>query len=421
MGSQVKGWIGAVMLAGLPAASMGQSPATLTVGPGWAVVQDSVVVAFDSKDRTVVWDDIPAEADVSSLQVGGGRYPIRLVSWSRGALDAAVDESQDDDVYTWRPSRPTAGSEPRSVTVRLSSEATGRRTVERAYVTRGLDWRVEYNVLVRGNLTNEQERLSLDLDGVLTVHNTTGRRFVGARLRLVGFEDAPGPLAAGGPGFVMAPDYLLDLLARGHDAGAVTHLYPVPGSADLPEKGGVNLSLVSVQRKPADRLYFMKADEYPASGRADGRPLHRLIVLPNDPDHGMGRPLPSGPARIFLGTFRGTLSREAQFLHTPASGVFRIDLGEAPEVTGSRRFLGRTDSPDIGEYTETYSFLIQNRQNRPVAVEVDDAPAPGLTWTVESASGRWQRRGARIQLNAEAPSRGELELRYTVRVRTPPT
>ncbi len=394
--------------------------AELTIGEGWAAVREARPLVITNRDQTVVFTHVPPEADLTSLVVSAGRFPTRAVSWFRpatGENPAHRPANAEGDVV-WSPgqkfSEPPRGD---VVVGRLASDDLGPRDVTLAYLMTGLSWSVSYNVLVRGNLSNEAERLSVDLEGTVRVENRTARAFNNISLRVVGRDAQTLRPKRGEPGFLLVDEWLLDVLSpRGADEG-ITYRYAVSDAVDLPARGSIELPLVSALRKPADRLYRMDAAEFPTTARGS-LPLRRIIVLPNDPAHGLGRDLPTGPARIFVGTSRTSLSREAWFLHTPASDSFRVDLGPAEGVTGSRQYLGRRDL-ELGAYEDTYSFQIANALDTPVKVEILDQPPTDLQWNIVSASGRWDASGGGIRMAADVEARGTATAKYTVRVRAP--
>ncbi len=409
---------GLVLLAVSPA--LAQSTA-VTVGDGWAVVREERTLAFSNVEQAVTLDDVAAEADLSSLVFWSEREPIQLLSWSREMLVHDSDEPGDEETRTWTPGGkksdkgvPVIGP----LSCRLLAESTGSRTVQMAYLMTGLTWRVSYNVLVRGDPSNEQERISVDLDGNLMVMNATSKTFSNALLRIVG-SDTAAEAEQAEPGILMMDDSpLADLWLKKKAPTPVSFLYNVPSRAFLRAHAETEMSLVASARKPADRLYRLITADYPLNEREQTKPLHRVISLENAPSYGVGQALPAGPARIFRGSYRATLAQQAWFAHTPASATFRIDLGPTESVLGSRRSLGR--SPVVaGAYEEQFSVLLENRLSSPADIEIEDEPATSLQWEIVRASAPYVVSGRRIVFSVEASPKSQVDVRYTLRVREP--
>jgi hypothetical protein len=395
----------------------------ITIGPGWAAVQEQMSVSLTGLEQNVSFPDVPAEADLSSLAVWSPRAPVRLMSWAR-EHEAGADRIPDaaDGTLTWNPAQPagTRGGDGPLV-CRIRAEATGPRTLSLSYLMTGISWRVSYSVLVRGDIAGEQERLAVDLDGVLLVRNTSGRTYDGVALNLVGPDPQARASPAPAPGFLLLEDHpLADLWSKQSEPVVPMFVYPIRPRVRLAARSEIQVALTSSSRQPAERVYVLRSGDVPTAAGDPPRPLRRVMVLENAPrpGGGMGDALPAGSAKVFLGVMRSTLSQEAWFAHTPASGVFRIDLGPADKVLGSRRFIGR-QTLSAGEHEDTYSVTVENRLSNSVAIEVEEMSGLALGWELVRSTAAYRVQAGAIVFTADVPAEGRTEIRYTLRHREP--
>jgi len=426
----------AAALAGAVGAADGAPPETfLTIGNGWAVVRETYAMVMTNKEQVFVLDGVPMEADLSTLSVSTARFQVKLASWHRepGAdtkaatgTDRTLVYSRDGDSVRWLPAEgaapadsPALSRDQQRVVCLLQGADTGSRTLEVTYVVTGLTWRAAYTVFLRGDLTNEEERVSVEISGAIRVANPSSRAFKDVRIRVVGTE--PSAEATGNePGFVMVDEDnpLADLWRRNDADPAAFFAYEIPGRATLVPHGETTVPLVDSARQPADRIFRMNAGYLPVSGRQQARPLEKFLVLKNESSYGLGMALPPGDAEIFVGGMRSLIFQTARFAHTPASGEVLIDLGPAANVRGSRQDLGReVDSAD--SYKATYDLLVENRLASAISVEIMETPPTTLAWQMIRAKKSYDIRGRQIVFRARVEGNTTERVDYTIRINQP--
>lgn len=422
------------LLAGLllrppPAVAEADGGAMITIGPEWSVVREMREVDFSGGERDLLLD-LPAQADLASLNISGTRSPVRLLSWTLapaapsrapagGPALRAGPEGYGWDAAAVAP--PAEGLQ--QVRCRLASSPGRTREVEVFYRTRGMAWRCNYEITVRGDISNYLEPIALDIDGRITVSNGTGRAFPEARLELVGEDPAPaGPLdrARAAPGLLLLDDDspLADLWRHQLAPDRVPYVYALPASVSLPARGSTSAHLVTARRKPAERLYAMNSDDFELGASGPWRALRRFLTFRNDASFGLGPPLPPGPALIYMGAVRGALYQRAWIGHTAAQGEIRIDLGPAPGVTGVRRSQGRTLSA-AGFTEESVDLQLANALPSAVLVEIVERPPVPLAWDVTRSSRPYDMRARRLHYRVQLEARSETAISYTVRVTEP--
>ncbi|MFH0908615.1 MAG: hypothetical protein V1929_07625 [bacterium] len=426
--------LAAVLACALRTANGSPAETFLTIGDGWAVVRETYSVLMTNEEQLLVLENVPMEADLSSLSISTRRFQVRLLSWQResravservpaGDRALAYDRARGD--VTWTPLPPgspaDAGGEtagPR-VICRLTGTDTGPRNIDVTYLVTGITWRADYTVLLRGDLTNEEERVSVEISGSIRVMNPSSRIFDSARVRLVGM-DRLSDATRNEPGFVMVDDDnpLADLWRRREAEASAFFNYDIPGHATVAAHGETAVPLVSSARQPADRIFRMDAGDLPVAGRQQARPLRKYLVLKNASSYGLGMALPPGDAEIFIGGMRSLIFQMARFARTPANGEVLIDLGPAKNVLGSRQDLGHEDvSPE--SYKVSYNLLVENRLASPVSVEIMETPPTALAWQMIRAKTSYDIKGRQIIFKTRVEGKSTERVDYTIRVSQP--
>ncbi len=408
---------GLLALAASAAAQSGApTDVKLAIGPDRAVVRELREVNFTSAVQEVAFDGIPPQADLSTLQIGGERQGVRLLSARR----AQPARSDPEGPVAWRPaSAPAVDPGIGPVLAVLETTRVRARPVELVYQIDGLSWRAEYEATVRGDVANHLEPLALDLQCRVWISNATPRAFAGAELLLSGGTGAfAAPEEA--PGFLMLDDAspLADRWRVPPPRAAVPHAYPLPGLVNVPAGGAVSARFAQTRRQPADRRYLADGALLDRTTRQAWQPLDRHLVLPNDAAHGLGADLPPGPALIYLGGARGALHQRAAIPHTPRGGDLHINLGPTRGVT-ARREIGARKNQAAGFHEQTVVISIANALPSAVKVDVLERPPAPLAWDIVRSSRPYERSAGRLAYALQLEARRDAEITYTIRLSEP--
>lgn len=401
----------------------------LTLGQGWAVVREARAADLDAGEQVIVLEDMPLEADLSSLVLSSARWPVALLEWARepGESDGtapgrAAPETGD---VTWTPADHASGlglpPASRRVRCTVRAPAGGRGLPLRvSYAVRGFSWAAHYQVAVRGEQTGETGPVSVDLSGLITIRNPTRRVFSNATIRLVGAPDIPARDYRADPGFLVLDEEsaLSDLWLETPAEPDVQYAYSIPQKVTLGGQTDVDVPIVDIERTAATWLYALRSEDVPLDGPAEGVALRRWIVFRNVPVGPAGVDLPPGLVSVFLGGMRTHLLQEARFERVPANGEIRIDLGLAEDVRGARKSQGRSTSL-AGETEETYLVVVRNLRANRIRAEVDERPPPSTEWTVISSTKPFEERQRHLFFTVEAEPGGTERIEYRLRVREP--
>lgn len=308
-----------------------------------------------------------------------------------------------------------------TLVVDLESDSAEKQQVELSYLTGGLGWRADY---VAGLSADEK---ALDLSGWVTLTNQSGTTYRNARLQLVAgdvnrvhdelrmarvmtMEDS---MAKAAPA-AMAEESLFEY-----------HLYSLARPTTLKENQTKQVALLSAGGVPVRKEYRLAGGSHYYQGRYSdlGEKLKVAVYVEfdNKKSARLGMPLPKGVVRVY----KQDRSGQPQFIgedridHTPENETVRLKLGEAFDVTASRK---QTDFRKLGgdgrynyRFESAFEIVLKNAREEAVAVTVVE-PVPG-DWKVLGESHPHRKGSANAAVwEVPVPAKGEVKLTYRVEV-----
>lgn len=393
----------------------------IMIGPAGSVVRELREIAFNEAEQEVLLEGIPASADLHTLQVGGSRQGVTLLGWQRISMATSAPPSRAG--WSWVPGRTRRADirpdDAGPVRCRLAAATARTRWVEVVYQVTNLSWRAEYEIVIRGDIANHLEPLSLDLAGRAVISNGTGRAYADARILLVGHSGRVRPPVAA-PGQLMLDDWspLADRWRAPPPDEPLPHAYPMPVPVNVPAVGEVSTSFAATRRQAADRIYSLAATDL-TEGEGDAwQPLTRYLVLPNDQGHGLGMDLPVGRALVYLGSTRSGPYQQAWLDPTARDGQIRVSLGPTRGVTMNRQTEARQPGT-AGAQEQTVTLKLANVLPTAVKVELVERPPVPLAWDLVRSSRSCDRLAEGLAYHFEMAARSEIDITYTVRLTEP--
>ncbi len=295
----------------------------------------------------------------------------------------------------------------------LAAEGAGARTLELSYLSRGMGWKADY-------VAEINKAGTLDLNGWVTLTNTSGAAYENATLQLV----------AGNVNRVQepqAPMMEMQMAKAADSAGQMSqealfeyHLYTLERPTTLRDNQTKQLALLSATGVPTEKEYLLNGQNYyfyQPHPDPETR-LHPLTYVSfKNEGGGLGKPLPKGTVRVYMRDSRGG----AQFIgedaieHTPKGEEVRLKLGEAFDITAERK---QTDYKQIADNVHESSFRVEirNAKEEPVKVKVRE-PIHG-DWEILKESAPHTKESSTLAAwVVEVPAGKAGVLEYTVRVR----
>ncbi|SCX89158.1 hypothetical protein SAMN05216420_101242 [Nitrosospira sp. Nl5] len=309
-----------------------------------------------------------------------------------------------------------------TLVISLINPVADEQHLELSYLTEGLSWRADYVAEL-----NERDD-HLDLNGWVTLTNQSGTAYPNARLQLVAgdlnrIRQQPSP-----PRNVRSfAAKMADVEEMKQESLFEYHLYTLQRPTTLAENQTKQVALMSAIRAPVRKEFLLiGASHYYSSQHGDlGQKLKvGVLVEFQNQGEGLGVPLPKGIVRVYKKDMQGNAQfvGEDQIDHTPANEIVRLKLGDAFDVTGSRK---QTDFQRLGEegrhhlvFESAYQIVLKNARKEAVTVIVRE-PVPG-DWTMVSASQSHTRAASGVaEWKVPVPANGKATLTYRVRVKYP--
>lgn len=251
------------------------------------------------------------------LAVNGG-----VVMQVGGKIEVLRDDGQPvrvifDKIPPNLRSRPT-------LSVTFDSAKAGTRPLTLSYLTSGLSWKSDYV-----GLFNEQAE-TIDLQGWVTLSNTTGTPFPNATLTLAAGAGSEFNQRRGRRGSYS------DNAGTESSGNDMTlgdlHLYQIQGGTNVATNQQKQISFLDTSGIAAKRAYsftnpWLSYADFPRSAES-------LILLNTGKQAGLGRALPAGTMRIYMRDKAGKshFIGESQIGHTTAGSDLAISTGQAFDV-----------------------------------------------------------------------------------------
>jgi hypothetical protein len=301
----------------------------------------------------------------------------------------------------------------------LRNQTAASQKVQASYLTRGLNWKADYVMVVDASETKS------DLTGWVTIDNKSGATYSNAALKLVAGDvnraeqerRVPRALELASKAASMA-DASRDFKSEGFFE---YHLYTLDGRTTIKDNQTKQLTLMAANGVAVQKqlIYYGAQDYYRTSY---GMPMSNQKVgvyleLKNSQDQRLGVPLPKGKIRVYKADASGSqqLIGEDWIDHTPKDEKIKIKMGEAFDIVGERtQKEWRKIATNL--YEVEWEIALRNHKKADQTVTVIE-PVPG-DWQVLTATHSWEKPEAHT-LNFSVPvaKEGASKLVYRVRVR----
>jgi len=299
----------------------------------------------------------------------------------------------------------------------LLDGAAGRRTVEVSYLTKGMNWRADYVMVVNDADTRA------DLTGWVTLDNQSGASYRDAQLKLVA-----GDVQRVREDLARAAGRMQEMRVAEAAAPQMTeeglfeyHLYTLQRPTSVLNNEQKQVTLLTAAGIGLRKRLVLAGNPYMYRSQfgdmASSEKVSVYLEFTNSEANQLGIPLPKGIVRVYKADQSGAQQfiGEDQIDHTPRDEQLRIRMGEAFDVVGNRRQMewrvaGRCES------ITSWEIELRNRKDEPV--EIDVLEPVGGDWTVVESSHAWQRVDARtFRFRVAVPARDTTTVTYQVRVK----
>lgn len=317
----------------------------------------------------------------------------------------------------------------------LQADRGGPLDAELSYVTGGMTWEADYNVIAPTSGD------TLDLIGWVTMENRTGKTFENAHIKLMA-----GDVNKIQPSFPRAQVLggVIGGIAGGVGGGPpVTekpfdeyHLYTLERHATLRDRETKQVEFVHSAGFHAKRIYVYDGGRIDPSrfqsgnweymrmqrdfGTSGSEQTTKILVMQefkNSEQNHLGMPLPKGRLRFYRRDDDGALQfiGENTIDHTPRDETIRVYTGNAFDLAGSRRRTNFRSDQQQGWVDESFEIKVRNHKKEPVDVTITEHFYRGSGWDITSSSTKYEKKDSHTaEFPVTVPPDGEQTVIYSV-------
>ena len=313
----------------------------------------------------------------------------------------------------------------------LATDKPGKLDAELSYVSGGMRWEADYNVVA------PESGDVLDVMGWVTIDNTSGKTFEHARIRLMAGDVnklVPG-MASGmsrNEGMAKAADMAMQpaVTERSFDE---YHLYTLERAVTLRDHETKQVEFVRATGVHSQRLYvydganinwnqyrgwsFENIRNDPSYGTQSNPKVWVMQELKNSSANHLGMALPRGRMRFYRRDEDGRLQFTGENLidHTPSDETIRLYTGNAFDVVGERRRIDYRVDNARKMIDESFEIKLRNHKKEAVSVRAVEHLYRCNTWQVASRSHDFRKLDAnQIEFPVVVPANGEVTITYAV-------
>jgi hypothetical protein len=290
-----------------------------------------------------------------------------------------------------------------------------KQRVEVTYLTRNMTWKADYVFVI-----NDKDTLG-DLTGWVTLNNTSGASYEGARLKLVAGDVqrvSDGTRYARGTASTVGGKAKRQF---NEESFFEYHLYTLSQPTDVLENEQKQVTLLEAQNAKVKKKLIYYGQQYWYRSRygevQKNQKVGVYLDLDNTQQNGLGIPLPKGIVRVYKADKSGAKQfiGEDNIDHTPRDERVRVKMGEAFDVVGDRKQMSWRA---FGGCTSESQWEIELRNHKDTAEDVEVFEPVGGDWTVLDSTHPHKKKDAfTFTFDVKVPARGKTKISYRVRVR----
>ena len=248
-----------------------------------------------------------------------------------------------------------------TLSVSVDAQRGGTRPLTLSYLTPGMSWKADYVTLF------DEAVGKIDVQGWITLNNSTGTTFADAKTLLVAGEvgqitQRNGSAFRGGNSRPGGNTFGTE--SGGQQLGDF-HVYPIAGRTTIANAQTKQVSFLDALGVPARKGYEFTNGWLASSDQAQS--ASSILKFSNAKSGGIGAALPSGTVRAYIRDSQGT----AQFIgeswipHTPGGSSLAIRTGDAFDVK-VQPVVEKRDSITLDEWEKTSRWKVTYSDGRVV-------------------------------------------------------
>ena len=312
----------------------------------------------------------------------------------------------------------------------LRSATAGPSDAELSYITSGMTWKADYNIVAP-----EAEKAggdSVDVIGWITMTNSTGKLFEGARIKLMAGDvhrvQPPPP-----PQEPCTTCEVVEVAATALPVSEKSfdefHLYTLDNLTTLHDQETKQVEFVRASGVQTKRTYIYDAytEGIPLASSPDVdqssnlENMNKKVAVyqefKDSKGNHLGIALPAGRVRFYRREEGGMLqfTGENTIDHTPKDETVRFLTGYSFDLVGERRQTNFNMNEDKHWINESFEIKLRNHKKTPVAITAVEHLYRWNNWRIISSSQTFKKKDAQtIEFSALVPADGERVVTYSV-------
>src|SRR5947209_5198599 len=313
---------------------------------------------------------------------------------------------------------------------RIQADKAGKLDAELAYVTGGMSWEADYNIIAPENSD------LLDFIGWVTMDNQSGKTFENAKIKLMAGDVSK-----------IQPREEADFQTRGallarEAAAAPTvtekafedyHLYTLARPATLRDRETKQVEFIRASKVQSQKVYVydgLKIDwnqwrgyrmENFRNNQDLGTEMDTKVAVmrefKNSEANHLGMPLPKGRVRFYKQDNDKQLEFTGENLidHTPKDETLRVFTGNAFDLLGERRRTNVKVDSSNHWLDESIEIKLRNHKKEPVEIRVVEHLFRWTNWDITEKSDSFSKTNAQtMEFRVPVKADEEKAIHYTV-------
>jgi len=310
----------------------------------------------------------------------------------------------------------------------LQSESAGHRTAELSYVSGGMSWKADYNIVA------PETSDVMDIVGWVTLDNQSGKTFENAHIKLMAGDVSKLQEPQAGNRYVFRAEAGDSRVGPPVTEKAFDeyHLYTLERSTTLRDRETKQVEFLRSTGVHANRVYlydglkiepqyygwnFESIRENVNYGTHSNPKVWVMLEFKNSKTNNLGMPLPAGRVRFYRHDSDGQMefTGEDKIDHTPSDETVRFYTGNAFDIVGERRRTNiKVDSSDRW-VDESFEIKLRNHKKTAVEVRVVEHLYRWTNWEISQKSDEFKKNDAQtIEFRVPIAASGEKTVAYTV-------
>jgi hypothetical protein len=298
----------------------------------------------------------------------------------------------------------------------LENRGAAGQKVEASYLANNINWNADYV------LTVGRDEKAADLDGWVTLTNSSGAAYNNAKLQLVAGEihRTTQPVTRVTMEAMAAKSAQASQFQQ--EGFSEYHLYTLGRRTSIQNNESKQISLLNASGVAVEKYLSVEGQAYYyRNSQGMGNPIPQPVKVSyrfkNEEKVGLGMPLPAGTVRVYQADSKGGVQfvGEDNISHTPKDEPVKIYVGNAFDVVCERKQL---DYKKISSSQAEMEYQITLRNHKDTAVTVEVREPVGGDWEVVNSNFKWTKLDATtIGFLIPVEKDGAATLDYRVRVK----